>query len=87
MDILIVLIIFVIWTAINSKYKLEDNVKCLPTVFSLILIFAVPFVTIWVFGLVYLFFWLKANFFDYDTNQKINIVLKELNIYDEFYKD
>lgn len=87
MYILIVLITFVIWTAINSKYKLEDDIKSLPTVFSLILIFAVPFVTIWVFGLVYLFFWLKANFFDYDTNQKINIVLKELNIYDEFYKD
>lgn len=86
MYILIVLITFVIWTAINSKYKLEDDIKSLPTVFSLILIFAVPFVTIWVFGLVYLFFWLKANFFDYDTNQKINIVLKELNIYDEFYK-
>lgn len=87
MYILIVLITFVIWTAINSKYKLEDNIKSLPTVFSLILIFAVPFITIWVFGLVYLFFWLKANFFNYDTNQKINIVLEELNIYNEFYKD
>ena len=85
MYILAVLISLVIWIAIDSRYKLEDNVKSLPTVFSLILIFAVPFVTMWVFWLVYLLFWLKANYFSYSTNRKINTLLEELNIYDEFY--
>ena len=87
MYILAVLISLVIWIAIDSRYKLEDNVRGLPTVFSLILIFAVPFVTMWVFWLVYLLFWLKANYFSYSTNQKINKAMKDSNIYDEFYKD
>ena len=86
MYILAVLISLVIWIAIDSRYKLEDNVRGLPTVFSLILIFAVPFVTMWVFWLVYLLFWLKANYFSYSTNQKINKAMKDSNIYDEFYK-
>lgn len=85
MYILAVLISLVIWIAIDSRYKLEDNVKSLPTVFSLILIFAVPFITLLIFGLVYLLFWLKANYFSYGTNRKINTLLEELNIYDEFY--
>lgn len=85
MYILAVLISLVIWIAIDSRYKLEDNVKSLPTIFSLILIFAVPFITLLIFGLVYLLFWLKANYFSYGTNRKINTLLEELNIYDEFY--
>ena len=87
MYILAVLISLVIWIAIDSRYKLEDNVKSLPTVFSLILIFAAPFITLLIFGLVYLLLWLKANYFSYSTNQKINKAMKDSNIYDEFYKD
>ena len=87
MYILAVLISLVIWIAIDSRYKLEDNVRGLPTVFSLILIFAVPFVTMLIFGLVYLLLWLKANYFSYGTNQRIDKAMKDSNIYDEFYKD
>ncbi len=85
MYILAVLISLVIWIAIDSRYKLEDNVRGLPIVFSLILIFAVPFVTMLIFGLVYLLLWLKANYFSLGTNQRIDTLLEELNIYDEFY--
>ena len=41
MYILAVLISLVIWITIDSRYKLEDNVRGLPTVFSLILIILV----------------------------------------------
>ena len=40
-----------------------------------------------IFGLVYLLFWLKANYFSLGTNQRIDKAMKDSNIYDEFYKD
>lgn len=87
MYFLVVCISLMFWLVINSKYKIENNVTSLPTVISLILIFSVPFVTMVIFGLVYLFLWLKANYFSSVTNQRINKILKDSNIYNEFYNE